>query len=422
MYPPPDIRREGARTAVFTGVGVIAPTGPDLAGFWSALLLGASAPAPISRFDASGLPARIAAEVADTWFLDALDPRVRRTTSRATQLALVAAEAAVADARLGVAALASDRTGVVVGTALGGDADCEQQVGVLLERGPRRVNPLLVAGSGNHPPAIEVARRFGATGANITISSGCPASAQALIQAAHLIHSGELDICLVGGTEAPIIPLVLAGLGRTGELSSSWDDASRASRPFDTSHNGMVLSEGSCFLVLESREFAESRGAKPRAWFRAGGNACDAGGMYGTDTDSRTVARSLRSVLSRANCSPGDLGWVCAHANSLPLFDRKEIDILRYALGEGAALVPISSIKGVLGHPFGASGAFQTAAAILAMESSRLPHTANLDVVAAGCEANHIRESPLERTVGTTLVTSYGYGGIAAFVLLSSCP
>lgn len=421
MYPPPDIHRDGGRTAVFTGVGAIAPTGPDVSRFWAALLAGTPAAAPIARFDAGGLPARIGGEVADDWLLDALDPRLRRTTSRATQLALVAAEAAVADARLGSAALVPERTGVVVGTALGGDADCEQQVAVLLERGARRVNPFLVAGSGNHPPAIEVARQFGATGANITISSGCPAGAQALIQAAQLIQSGELDVCLVGATEAPLFPIVLAGLGRTGELSTEVEDPARASRPFDAAHDGMVLSEGSCFFVLESRAFAEARGARPRAWFRAGGSACDAGGMYGTEADTHSVARSLRGVLARANCSPDELGWVCAHANSLPLFDRKEIDILRAALGEGAACVPISSIKGVLGHPFGASGAFQTAAAILAMESGRLPHTANLHDVAPGCEANHIRESPLERSVGTTLVTSYGYGGVAAFVLVSSC-
>ena len=316
------------------------------------------------------------------------------------------------------AACDPETVGVCVGTALGGWIDGEHQYGVLLERGARRVNPFLVSASGNHGPGVEVASAIGAQGPQFTFSSGCPSSLQALGQGAHLIATGALDICLAGGTDSPLSPMVVAALSRTQELSTTTDEPNRASRPFDAQHNGMVLSEGSCFLVLESEDNAIRRGAHAYAEIVGSISSCDAQGMYGVDTEGLSAGRAIHRLLRACDLTPGDLDYICAHANGSPVFDRKEAVVIRRALGEFAGRIPVSSIKGVLGHPFGAAGAFQVAASALAVEHSMIPPTHNLANRAPECELNCVAFEPYPMRPRTTLITSYGYGGINSFLLL----
>jgi 3-oxoacyl-[acyl-carrier-protein] synthase II len=410
------------RKVVITGVGIVAPTGVGNAAFWRALCDGTAAYGAISRFDATQLSCRVGGQVSDTSYEALIEPRKLRTTSYVSKLALGAAELALRDARYPTGHYAPETVGVAFGTAIGGFPDLEHQHAILLERGVRRVNPFIISGAGNHGPAIEVAAATRAQGTQVTFSSGCPSSAQAIGHGASLVAAGALDMCLAGGAETPLSLLAFAGLTRTQELSSETDDLSRASRPFDRSHAGMVLSEGGCFLVLESADSAEHRGATIYAEILASESSCDGEGLYDSDSTGRAGARAVHRLLRRTELTAADIDYVCAHANSSPSFDRKEVVVLNAAFGEFLARIPVSSIKGVLGHPFGASGAFQAAATALAIRQQRIPPTHNLEDPDPICELHHVRGRPREARVRRALVTSYGYGGINAYLLFGAYP
>lgn len=403
---------------LITGIGIIAPSGLGKVRFWDAILHGTTLIGRISRFDPATHACQVGAEVDNALVDELVDPRKQRTTSHATRLALVAADQALRDARLSLEGYAPEAVGVSVGTALGGWVDGEQQYGILMERGARRVNPFVVSGAGNHGPGIEVATSIGAQGPQATFSSGCVSSLQALGYGTSLVASGQLDVCLAGGTESPLSPMVVAALARTQELSTANDDPARASRPFDAAHNGMVLSEGSCFLVLESEESAARRSAHVYAEVLGSISSCDAQGMYAFDPDGNAAGRAIHRLLRNCDLTPSDLGYVCAHANGSPAFDRKETLVLKRAFGEFAARVPISSIKGVLGHPFGAAGAFQVAATSLAFEHGLIPPTHNLSDAAPECDLDCVKQEPRPLHSGQALVTSYGYGGINSYLVL----
>jgi 3-oxoacyl-(acyl-carrier-protein) synthase len=406
------------RRVLITGIGIIAPSGLGREPFWHAILNGSTLIGRINRFDPSSHACQIGGQVDDAVLEAATDPRKQRTASHATRMALVAAEDSLRDARLSLEGAAPESVGVCLGTALGGWTDGERQYGTLLERGARRVNPFLVSGAGNHGPGVEVANAIGAQGTQVTFSSGCPSSLQAVGYAANLIASGTLDICLAGGAESPLSPMVIAALSRTNELSTTNDDPGRACRPFDAQHNGMVLTEGSCILVLESEERAIQRSAHAYAEVLASISSCDAQGMYGFDPTGTAGGRAVHRLLQMSNITPAELSYVCAHANGSAAFDRKETLVIRSSLGEFAAHIPVSSIKGVLGHSFGAAGAFQTAASVLALEHATIPPTHNLDDLDTECSLNCVTGTPRSVQLGTALVTSYGYGGVNAYLML----
>ncbi|MBX3026227.1 beta-ketoacyl-[acyl-carrier-protein] synthase family protein [bacterium] len=386
---------------------------------WEAVRDGRPAVGPLRRFDATLTNCRVAGEVDDALLVEHGDPRRRRTTTRAAQMAVIAAELAMTDARLANGAVTPDGLAVLVGTALGGWSDGEQQGAIMLERGARRVNPFVAAGAPNHGPGVEVAAAVGAQGPQYTFSSGCPSSLQALAHGAALIESGIAETCLVGGAEAPLSPMVFAALCRTNELATG-EDAATACRPFDVAHDGMVLSEASAFLVLEPLERARARGARVYATILGGSFSCDAQGMYGADPTGAAGAQALRRLLAATATGADQIDYICAHANASPLFDGKEIAVLSAALGECLPAIPISSIKGVLGHPFGASGALQAAIAVLAMRDGIIPPTANLETPAPACRARHVVGAPLRGALRRALITSYGYGGVNGYLLLGA--
>lgn len=404
--------------AVITGIGLVGPTGVGRDRFWSSLTAARAAISPITRFDASGYPCRIGGEVRDDSYEECVEPRKIRTTTLATRLALASAEYALRDARLSPDQYPPSERAVALGTALGGLREGEQQFAILLERGARRVNPFIANGIANHTPGVEVAAHVGAQGSQTTFTTGCPSSLQAIAHAAAMIRSGETSMCLAGGFETPLTYLVFAGLTRTHELSTRNDEPEKSSRPFDRDHAGMVLSEGSCTLVLESEEHALRRGARVYAAVLGSGLSCDAQGVYEIDPSGEVAAEALRQCLLRSALTPRDIDYVCSHANSSIAFDRKEALVLRRAFGEHVARLPVSSIKGVMGHPFGASGAFQTAAACLAIEHQILPPNTNLDDPDPDCPLHLIRGEPLPAAVRHALVTSYGYGGVNAYIVL----
>lgn len=407
------------RPVVISGIGLIGPTGKGTEVFWQSLLDGRSNIRRITRFDPTSYACQIGAEVTDRSYEELLDPRKLRTTTHVTQLGLAAAELALRDARLAAKGYAPETVGVVLGTALGGWREAEQQHSILLERGVRRVNPFVANGTPNHATAAEVASAVGAGGTHVTFSSGCPASTQAIGHAAALVASGDLEMCVAGGAESPLIPMVVAGMGRTQELSTSNDDPEHASRPFDRAHNGLVLAEGSCVFVLETAERALRRGVHPYAEVRGAAISCDASGLYGVDPTGEPGAQAIHRALRRSDLQIGDIDYVCAHANSSPTFDRKETLVINRAFGEWAPRLPVSSIKGVIGHPFGAAGAFQVAAAAMAIRHQLVPPTHNLEVPDPECNLDYVPRHPRPARVRNVLVTSYGYGGLNAYLVVA---
>jgi 3-oxoacyl-[acyl-carrier-protein] synthase II len=406
------------RRAVITGIGLIGPTGNGLSAFWQSLIDGRSGIGRITRFDPTSYACQVGGEVLDTSYEALLDPRKLRTTTHVTQMALGAVELALRDARLGTDHYPPERIGVCVGTALGGWREAEQQHSILLNRGVRRVNPFIANGTPNHAPGAEVASAVAAQGPQMTFSTGCPASLQAITQAAVLVASGEIDMCLAGGSESPLIPMVVAGMGRTQELSTLNDDPQRASRPFDRSHAGLVLSEGSCILVLEAAEHAERRGVAPYACVMAGTTSSDGNGLYDLAPTGEPGARAIHRLLERLGLTALDVDYICAHANSSPAFDRKETVVIKRAFGECAGRLPVSSIKGVIGHPFGASGAFQVAATALAIRNQLVPPTHHLTDPDQECDLDYVPGEARAVQIRRAMVTSYGYGGLNSYLLL----
>jgi 3-oxoacyl-(acyl-carrier-protein) synthase len=207
-------------------------------------------------------------------------------------------------------------------------------------------------------------------------------------------------------------------MGRTQELCTLNQDPATASRPFDRSHAGLVLSEGSCILVLESEDRAKRTGSLPYAQVVGSASSCDANGLYGFDPTAAPGARAIHQVLASAALRTTDIDYVCAHANSSPLFDRKEAVVITSVFGHRAQRLPVSSIKGVLGHPFGASGAFQVAAAALAIRHQIVPPNFNLKIPDTNCSLDFLPRQPVPCHVRHSLITSYGYGGLNSYMII----
>ena len=406
------------RQVAVTGFGVVSPAGLGPEPLWQAVLDRRPLYAELQRFEASSYACQVAGEITDDAFDELVHPKKRRNSTRVTRVAIAAAQLALDNARLPDRLYPGDRRGVLLGTALGGWHEGGQQFAVLLERGARRVNPFVANGAPNHTPGVEIATVAGAQGPQLTFSNGCPAGVSALAHAADLVASGILDVAVAGGVECPITPLVFAGMGRTAELAATNGCVASASRPFDVDHHGMVLSEGGCLLVLEDAARARERCATIHALILSSALSCDAAGLYETDPEGAVAAASLARALERAGLATADLDWVCSHANSGIAFDRKEAAVLRRALAGTAADLPVSSIKGVLGHPFAAAGAFQTAAAAWALRDGHIPPTANLVTPDPQCDLHHVADAPLPRPLRHVLVTSYGYGGLNAFLVV----
>jgi 3-oxoacyl-[acyl-carrier-protein] synthase II len=406
------------RRVVVTGIGIVGATGAGKQKFWSALLERRSAIGPITRFDASTYPCRIAGQVADEEYVHLVDPRRQRRMPLISRMAVAATRLALEDAQVNGGWAHPERVGVVLGTSLGANKEAAEQLILLHERGIVRVNPFLTLSSYFHSTAGEVTIEAGARGFNLTQTVGCPSSLCAVGLASDFIREGRLDVCVTGGSEAPIFPLVFAGMCQARELSTMNDAPHRASRPFDKSHNGIVLSEGSCILILESEEHARERGAKQYAEVAGYAVGCEAYEMYGIEPTGGNALHTVRLALRAAQCEPASIDYISAHGNSCPRWDIKETAIYKNAFGSLAYHMPISSIKGVLGHNFGAAGAFQVASIGLVFESGLLPPTANFEEPDPACDLDYIAGEPRAKDARVCLVSNFGYGGVNAFMVL----
>ncbi len=351
--------QDPSRRAVVTGLGAVMPIGNDFPTYWSNLVAGVTGTRIVKRFDPSAFEVRIAAEVLDFDPTTVMDPKMARRMSRFIQLAMGAGMEAVRDSGIDFAAMDQDqrdRVGVVVNTGGGGIEQIIDGTHIHDEKGPRFVSPFAVPALSGSMAACMLSMEYGLTGPVITQVAACATSVIAFHDALRLIRSGDCDVVLTGGSEAPIWPMGLAALSNMTALSKRNDDPATASRPFDATRDGFVLGEGAGVVVVESLAHAQARGATPLAEIIGGALTADAFHISAPDPTGRGQTRAMTSALRNAGVAPDEIDYIVAHGTATQLNDSTETTAIKGAYGAHAYKVAISSPKSMIGHLVGAAG------------------------------------------------------------------
>ncbi len=395
---------------VVTGMGVVTPIGNSVAEFWSSLLAGESGIKPIRDWDTEGLPAKVAGLVEGFDPTKRMDRQQARRMDRFSQFAVYASHDAVEDAGLDLSKVDLERMAVVVGTAIAGVPILEREARILMESGPRRVNPMMIPAVIGNMAACLVSMAMGVTGPVLCPTGACATGSLAVGDAFERIANGQVDLALAGGAESVITRLAIASFGRLGALSRRSADLGLVCRPFDVDRDGTVVSEGAAVLLLESEAHAVARGARILAEVAGYGLTADAFHVAAPQPDGLGAARAMRQALARAGVEPAAVSYVCAHGTGTPLNDLSESRGINSVFGEVAPDVPVSSNKYSLGHTLGAAGAVSSVVAVQAIRDGVIPGTLNLRQKDPECTVNAVAEN-IRTTVSTVLVNAFGFGG-----------
>ncbi|WP_324667610.1 beta-ketoacyl-ACP synthase II [Geochorda subterranea] len=402
---------EHRRRVVVTGMGVVSPIGIGLDAFWSALVEGRPGVGPITRFDASGLDCRIAAEVHDFEPERYMDRKEARRTDRFAQFALAASAMALQDAGLDGEAPLGQRAGAVIGSGIGGMETWENSHRTLLERGAGRVSPFTVPMMIPNMAAGLVSIRFGLEGPNRCTVSACASGADAIGDAFRMIQRGDADLMVAGGAEAAITPFSIAAFAAAKSLSTRNEDPPRASRPFDRDRDGFVMGEGAGILVLEALEHARARGARIHAEITGYGATGDAFHITQPAPEGRGAARAMQAALEDAGIGPEAVGYINAHGTSTEYNDWYETVAIKQVFGEHAWRIPISSTKSMTGHLLGAAGGVEAIACVLAIERGVIPPTINLEHPDPRCDLDYVPNAARPAHIDVAVSNSFGFGG-----------
>jgi 3-oxoacyl-[acyl-carrier-protein] synthase II len=395
---------------VVTGLGALTPVGLDAPSTWKALVAGQSGIGPITQFDPSGLATRIAGEVSGFDPVEAVGAKRAHRSARFSQLAIVAAREAVADAGLDVAA-AADRIGVAIGSAVAGTPETERAMMALFKEGPRAVSPFYVASTILNMASCEVAIDLGVHGPVTASALACATGTYSIIEARRLILAGEADVVIAGGADAGITEAVFAGLSNMGPLSERNDDPAGASRPFDSDRDGFVFGEGAVVMVIESAEHAAARGARSYGSIAGGALTSDAFHMSAPEPSGDYAAGAIRLALERAGIAPEELGYICAHGTATRANDASESRAIRLALGDATDSIPVSSPKSMVGHLIAAAGALAGMVCLLAMRDGVIPPTINLANPDPECDLDHVALTARQATPTAAIANAFGFGG-----------
>jgi len=408
------------RKVVVTGIGPVTPVGVGVDEFWRGLTSGRNGIRPISRFETSDLPVKLAGDVDGFDPGEWLEPKEIRRTDRFVHYAVAAAKLAWADA--GAVDVRADRGGVVFATGIGGIEWLLQQHSVLLERGPGRVSPFMVPALMANAAAGHIAMQLGLTGPNFCTVSACASGAHAVGEGYRMVRDGLLDAAVVGGAEAATLPLTVAAFAQMQALTKN-PDPETASRPFDAERDGFVLSEGACALILETEERARARGARVYAEIAGYGASDDAFHITAPDPKGSGAALAIGRALEDAGEEPAAIDYVNAHGTSTPLNDASETRALKSALGEDVAhAVPISSTKSMTGHMLGAAGAVEAAVCAMAIHTGVVPPTIHYRTPDPDCDLDCVPNEARELKVRLAISNSFGFGGQNAVVALRRAP
>ncbi|HJU75724.1 MAG TPA: beta-ketoacyl-ACP synthase II [Gemmatimonadaceae bacterium] len=402
------------RRVVVTGIGAITPIGLGREGLWEGLRSQRSAVKTVTRFDPSLFRSHNAAEVHDFVPTDYLEQKRAKRLDRFGHFSVVAAKLALEDSRLDLQKEDRDQIGTMMGSALGGVAYAEDQLGLFIREGLRSVDAMLALTVFGGAASCNIAIEFGVTGPNSTNAMSCASGTIAIGEAYRQIRDGYADIMIAGGAEAPLSTLCFGAFALIRAMSTRNDDPTTASRPFDRDRDGFVMGEGAAVLVLEERSRAVARGAPIYAELLGFGMTNDAHHMTAPLPSGRQAARAMQIALNDAQLSAGEVDYVNAHGSSTPLNDPTETAAIKATLGEHAYRVPVSGTKGYYGHALGASGAIEAAICALALEREWLPPTINHTAPDEACDLDYVPADGRQARVDVALSNSFGFGGINA--------
>ncbi|MFN2212683.1 MAG: beta-ketoacyl-ACP synthase II [Anaerolineales bacterium] len=403
---------------VITGLGCVSPLGNNSLITWQNIIDGQSGAGLITHYDTSDYDCKIAAEVKDFDGAALFGPRDARRMDRCTQFALSAAQEAVEDANLKIEDANRDRIGAVVGTGIGGIETMYDQFFNFTERGPSRVSPFLVPMMLPDTPGSNLAIKLGLRGTNFAVVTACATGTNAIGEASEIIRRGQTDVMLAGGCEAAIVPLAMAGLSKMGAMSTYEGDPTRASRPFNLDRTGFLMGEGAAIVVLESLEYAQSRGAQILAELVGYGSTNDAFHISAPAENGSGAAACMQMALEYANLEPVDIDYINAHGTGTPLNDISETKAIKTVFGEQAYQVPISSTKSMTGHLLGAAGAIEALFAVKVIQDGIMPPTINYEVPDPDCDLDYIPNQAREKQVVHVMSNSFGFGGHNAVIIL----
>ncbi len=398
---------------VITGLGAITPLGNSVSAFWDAMMRGESGAAPTTHFDTSGLASRFSCEVKDFDPRRYMDRKQARRLDPFSQFALAAARQAFTDAGLDTAALSEaerERCGVVFGSGVGGLDVMERQIGILDGKGPEKVSPFFVPMIMTNVAAGLIAIDHRLRGPNHCVVSACATANHNLASALLLLRHGYADAILAGGSEN-VTRAGAAGFCAMKALSTRNDSPATASRPCDRTRDGLVPGEGAGALVLETLDHAEARGARIYAELAGAGSSSDASHYVQPDPEGRGAALAMRNALDDAGVRPEGVDYINLHATSTPQGDVAETRAIKEVFGDHAYRMSLSATKSMTGHLFGAAGAVEAIASVLAIVHGRVPPTINLREPDPQCDLDYTVGEPADRQIRVALSNAFGFGG-----------
>ena len=394
------------KRVVVTGMGMISPVGNDVETSWQSLIAGQSGVGLLTHFDTEGYDTKIGGEVKNFKAEEhGVDKKEARRMDRYAQFAVAATGQALRDSGFVINAENRNRVGVVVGSGIGGIGVLGEQFKILYDKGPSRISPFLIPMMIANMASGHIAIQFGARGTNFCVVSACSTGAHAIGEGTEIIKRGEADVMIVGGSEAPLVPISVAGFNSMKALSTRNDEPQRASRPFDKDRDGFVMGEGAGILILEDLEHARARGAHIYGEIAGYGSTDDAHHIVQPEDTGEGAARAMKLALERAGLSVNDLDYINAHGTSTGLNEKAETAAIKRALGDMAYEVSISSTKSMTGHLLGAAGAIEAIICIKAINEGIIPPTINYETPDPDCDLDVTPNVAKRRPFGTLCPT-----------------
>jgi 3-oxoacyl-[acyl-carrier-protein] synthase II len=404
----------GTARVVVTGLGALTPIGNTADEFWSSLVQGRSGVGPITKFDPTDYPTRIAAEVRNFDPLDFVDKKDARRLDPYLQYAVACAAMAVQDAALDTSKVDATRFGVLIGSGIGGISTLLDTHRTLLEKGPDRVSPFFIPMMIINMASGLVSMRFGAKGPNSSVVTACATGNHAIGDSFKIVQRGDADVMIAGGAEAIVVPLTIAGFCAMKAMSTRNDEPAKAMRPFDANRDGFVCGEGAGVLILESLEHAQARDARIFAEIVGYGMTGDAHHMTAPEPEGEGAARAMTAALRDGGLDAGSVGYINAHGTSTPYNDKFETLAIKRVFGEHARRLAVSSTKSMTGHMLGAAGGVEAIATALALHHGVLPPTINYETPDPDCDLDYVPNQARKQDVDVALSNAFGFGGTNA--------
>ena len=406
------------RRVVVTGLGVVTSLSQEVDALWEQVLAGESGIHLLEVVDRTQFKVQFGGDVHDWDPTFYLTEKEAKRVDRFSQFAIAAGSDAVEHAGIDFDAMDSFRSGVILGSGIGGLNEFESQHTRLVMKGPQRVSPLTIPKLMLNAGGCNLSIRFGLRGVNYSVASACASATNAMGDAFHMIQHGGAEVIVTGGSEAAVTPMGISGFQNMRALSTRNDEPTRASRPFDIDRDGFVLSEGAGILVFEELEHAKARGVEIQAEVLGFGMSCDASHITQPNEQGVGAAKAMSNALESGDLCPTDIDYINAHGTSTPLGDKAETAALKSVFGDHAYNLSVSSTKSQLGHSLGASGGIELVLSIKAIQNGVVPPTINLENPDPDCDLDYTPNEPRQRKLNIVMSNSFGFGGHNASIVI----